>query len=179
MKAFRILGVAVVATFLVASVSLGDGKYKGIKMCGACHKLEKGGMVFQVWEKSSHAKAFTTLKSKEADEIAKKKGLKKPAAESPECLKCHVTGGGVATNVESGFKMEDGVTCEACHGASSGWVMLHSKAENKEKAVAAGLMLPSKTDAKFCETCHNSESPNFKGFKMEEYWAKIAHGLKK
>jgi len=179
MNVFRILGVAVVGTCLVASVGLGEGKYKGIKMCGACHKTDKGGMVYQVWEKSAHAKAFASLKTKEADEFAKKRGLAKPAAESPECLKCHVTGGGVATNVEPSFSKEDGVTCEACHGAASGWMMLHNKKETHDKAVAAGLVVPSKTDAKFCEKCHNSESPTFKGFKMEEMWAKIAHGLKK
>jgi cytochrome c5 len=88
-----------------------------------------------------------------------------------------VTGGGTATNVEASFKKEDGVTCEACHGAASGFKMIHNKPENLEKAKAAGLVLGDKTDAKFCEKCHNAESPTFKGFKMEEMWAKIAHGL--
>ncbi len=166
-----------VLMFVAACTGLAENKYSGVKMCGACHKAGKGGTAYAVWEKTPHAKAFEVLKSKEADEIASKKGLKKPAAESPECLKCHVTGGGVATNVEAGFKKEEGVTCEACHGAASGYKMIHSKPENKEKAVAAGLVLPSKTDAKLCEKCHNAESPTFKGFKMEEMWAKIAHGL--
>jgi hypothetical protein len=179
MKAFRILGITVVATCLVTSIVLGEGKYNGVKFCGSCHKQAKYGSVYQVWEKSAHAKAFATLKTKEADEIAKKKGLSKPAAESPECLKCHVTGGGVATNVEPSFSKEEGVTCEACHGAASGWKMLHTKKENHDKAVAAGQIVNSKTDAKPCEKCHNSESPSFKGFKLAEYWAKIAHALPK
>jgi hypothetical protein len=175
MKVFRILGIAVVGTALVASAGFGEGKYKGVKMCGACHKTDKGGMVFQVWEKSAHAKAFETLKSPAAAEFAKKKGLTKPAAESPECLKCHVTGGGAA----AGATKEEGVTCEACHGAASDWIMLHNKKENHDKAVAAGLVVAAKTDAKPCQKCHNSESPTYKGFKMEEMWGKIAHGLKK
>lgn len=176
---YRRLFTGILVSMVLTLSGLAENKYTGVKMCGACHKAEKNGAAFVAWEKSPHAKAFEVLKSKEADEIAKKKGLKKPASESPECLKCHVTGGGTATNVEAGFKKEEGVTCEACHGAASGYKMIHNKPENKEKAVTAGLMVGSKTDAKFCEKCHNAESPTFKGFKIEEAWAKIAHGLAK
>ena len=179
MKTLNAILVLVVAVFLLAGSVAAQNKYSGVKFCGPCHKQEKNGAVYTVWEKSAHAKAFETLKSKEADEIAKKKGLKTAAAESPECLKCHVTGGGVATNVDAGFKKEEGVTCEACHGAASAYKMIHSKPENLEKAKAAGLVLPSKTDAKMCETCHNDKSPTFKGFKMAEMWGKIAHQLPK
>ena len=173
----RLLTGLLICTFAFAITGLAQNKYTGAKFCGACHKQEKNGAVYIVWEKSAHAKAFETLKSKEAEEFAKKKGLTKPASESPECLKCHVTGGGAATNVEATFKKEEGVTCEACHGAASGYKMIHSKPDSKEKAKAAGLMVPSKTDAKPCEKCHNAESPTFKGFKIDEMWAKIAHGL--
>jgi hypothetical protein len=173
----RLFAALVVCTFALAISGLAQNKYVGVKLCGSCHKSEKTGAVYTVWEKSKHAKAFETLKSKEAEEVAKKKGLTKPAAESPECLKCHVTGGGAATNVEASFKKEEGVTCEACHGAASGFKMIHNKPENLEKAKAAGLMPGDKKDAKFCEKCHNAESPTFKGFKIDEMWAKIAHGL--
>jgi hypothetical protein len=169
----------VIALFLVSGAYAADNKYVGVKVCGMCHKAKDKGEVYQVWEKSKHAKAFETLKTKEADEIAAKKGLKKPAAESPECLKCHVTGGGSATNVEAGFKKEDGITCEACHGAASGYKMLHNKPENLAKAKEAGLVLPDKTDPKPCEKCHNSESPTNKAFKIAEMWPKIEHHLPK
>jgi hypothetical protein len=173
----RLFAGLLICTFALAMSGFAQNKYVGVKLCGSCHKSEKTGAVYTVWEKTKHAKAFETLKSKEAEEIAKKKGLTKPAAESPECLKCHVTGGGSATNVESTFKKEDGVTCEACHGAASGYKMIHNKPENKEKAVAAGLNLGDKKDSKFCEKCHNADSPTFKGFKIDEYWKQIAHGL--
>jgi hypothetical protein len=175
----RILVGILICMLVLALSGLAQTKYSGVKLCGACHKAKDKGEAFTIWEKSPHAKAYETLKSKEADEIAKKKGLKKPAVESPECLKCHVTGGGAATNVEAGFKKEEGVTCEACHGAASGYKMIHNKPENKEKAKAAGLVLNSKTDPKPCEKCHNSESPTAKAFKMDEMWAKIAHQLPK
>jgi len=177
MRHLRILGGVLVFALVLAFTGIAQNKFVGVKTCGMCHKMKDKGEVFQVWEKSKHAHAFEVLKSKEADELAKKKGSAKPAAESPECLKCHVTGGGTAANVDATFKKEEGVTCEACHGAASGFKMLHAKAENKEKAVAAGLMIGDK--ARVCEKCHNAESPTFKGFKMAEMWAKIEHKLPK
>jgi nitrate/TMAO reductase-like tetraheme cytochrome c subunit len=164
----RVVVVLVLVVFVAAGMAVAQNKFVGAAKCKACHSVEKmGGLSFKVWEKTPHAKAFATLKTKEADEIAKKKGLKTAAAESPECLKCHVTAADV--------KKEDGVTCEACHGAASAFLPIHNKPENKEKAIAAGLMLPKKDDAKLCEKCHNEESPTFKGFKLAEAWAKIEH----
>lgn len=164
----RVCVVLMLLAFVTAGMSGADNKYVGAAKCKSCHSVEKmGGLSYKVWEKTPHAKAFETLKTKEADEIAKKKGLKTAAAESPECLKCHVTAADV--------KKEEGVTCESCHGAASAYLSIHNKPENKEKAVAAGLMLPKKDDAKMCEKCHNAESPTFKGFKMAEAWAKIEH----
>jgi hypothetical protein len=174
MRALNVFFALILAALFLAGIASADNKYVGVKFCGMCHKMKEKGEAYAVWEKSAHAKAFMTLQSKEADEFAKKRGLKKPAAESPECLKCHVTGGGAAANVEATFKKEEGVTCEACHGAASAYRMIHSKGD-LAKSKEAGLNLPDKTDAKFCEKCHNSESPTFKGFKMGEMWAKIEH----
>jgi len=172
----RIPVLAFVLCFAVSGV-LAQNKYIGTKMCGACHKQAKTGEAYTIWAKSPHANAFKTLQSEKANEIAKAKGLKVPAAEAAECLECHVTGGGTAENVDKTFKMEEGVTCEACHGAASGYKTLHSKPENKEKAVKAGLIRGDASKEELCVTCHNEKSPTFKGFKMEEYWKKIAHQL--
>lgn len=162
-------------TFLAAISLFAQNKYVGITGC-ACHKMDKVGNQVKIWEKTDHAKAFLTLQSDKANEIAKKKGLSKPASESPECLKCHVTGYG--KDLEKTFKVEQGVQCESCHGAASAYKTLHAKPENKEKAVKAGLIL-GKDDEKLCTQCHNSESPTFKGFNYKEMLAKIVHPLKK
>lgn len=178
MKALLSL-LVVVGLMLGAAESFAQNKYAGAKFCAACHKGGKGGTAYSVWEKTPHANAYKTLLGEAAVKIGKDKGLKVAPSEAPECLKCHVTGGGSAKNVEAGFKKEEGVTCEACHGAASGYKMIHSKPENLEKAKAAGLVLGSKEDAKACEVCHNAESPTFKGFKMADMWAKIEHGKAK
>ena len=175
----RILSSILICVLIMAAVGLAENKFVGVKKCMACHKVEKlGGLAYTVWEKSAHAKAYQTLLGDEAKKVAKGKGLKTAPNESPECLKCHVTGGGAAKNVEAGFKKEEGVTCEACHAAASGYLSLHSKKTDADKAKAkeAGFVKLAKNE-KSCTNCHNSESPSFKGFKFEEMWAKIEHKL--
>ena len=172
---FRMSMLLVLVFFLSSSFGFAQNKYVGAKFCAACHKSGKGGDAYAVWEKSAHAKAFSTLLGDKAKKIAEEKGLKTAPAESPECLKCHVTGGGNAKNVETTFKKEEGVTCEACHGAASGYKLIHNKGDI-EKSKAAGLVEGDKT-GKSCLGCHNSESPTAKEFVFKDRWAMIEHKL--
>jgi hypothetical protein len=163
------------ALVILVGTSGAQNKFVGAKACAMCHKGGKGGTSYTVWEKSKHAGAYKTLLSEEAKKIAAKRGLKVAPSQAPECLKCHITGGGTAKNIEASFKKEDGVTCEACHGAASTFKIVHSKGD-KAKSKQAGLNVGEKTE-KFCSTCHNSQSPTFKGFKLDEKWKKIEHAL--
>jgi hypothetical protein len=175
MHYIRVLMSLLVVSSVFAFSGLAQNKYAGAKFCAACHKSGKGGTAFAVWEKTAHAKAFETLQGDKAKKIALEKGLKTPPHESPECLKCHVAGGGEAKNVETTFKKEEGVTCEACHGPASGYKIVHSKGDIV-KSKAAGLVEGDKT-GKACLTCHNAESPSFKEFNFKEKWAMIEHKL--
>ncbi len=167
--ATSIFAVAILALFLVMPANMNaQAKYVGAKTCGMCHKSEKQGQQLKIWSESKHAQAYKALTTAHADEISAKKGGKK-AAENPECLKCHV---GEKALVESAFK-EDGVQCETCHGAGSDYKTM-SVMKNKEEAKKKGLILHEDA-AKFCTTCHNSNSPTFKSFNYAEYWKKIAH----
>ncbi len=160
-----------------------QNKYIGVKRCGMCHKKADQGEQLKIWEGSAHSKAFQTLQTKEADKIAADKGLKTKAAESPECLRCHVTGHGEdASLFDSKFNMEDGIQCESCHGAGSNYKSSKTMKDHA-KAVAAGLT-EYKTEAdieKQCKTCHNSESPTFKEkeFDFKAMWDKIKHPVPK
>lgn len=175
MNTLRVVGTAVVLAGMVTAAGA-QNKYSGAKLCGTCHKTGKGGTAFAVWEKTAHAKAYQTLLSDEAKKIAKEKGLKSPPHENEACLKCHVTGGGSAKNVEKTFKMDEGVTCEACHGPASAYKILHSKGD-KAKSKEAGLIMGDK--ARECTVCHNAESPTYKEFDFKKEWAKIEHPTKK
>lgn len=140
----------------------------GAKTCKACHSnVKMGGESYKAWEKSPHASAFKTLGTPEADKIAKEKGFKTKAAETPECLGCHVT--------DTKFSAE-GVGCESCHGAGSEYKNKHAK--NIEEGVKAGMKLPKVDDGsaeKQCKTCHNDKSPTYKPLKFAEAWKKVAH----
>lgn len=174
MRTSRVI-MALSALLIVVGMSNAQNKFVGKKVCATCHKSGKGGTSYAVWEKSKHAGAYKTLLGDNAKKIAQKKGLKVAPSQAPECLKCHVTGGGSAKNIEASFKKEDGVTCEACHGAASGFKIVHSKGD-LAKSKKAGLNPGEKTE-KFCTTCHNAQSPTFKGFKLDEMWQKIKHEL--
>jgi hypothetical protein len=176
MKNRSIIAGVVLCFVVLVTVGIAENKFVGSKKCATCHKVEKlGGVAYTLWEKSAHAKAYQTLMGDQAKKIAKEKGLKAPAHESEACLKCHVTGGGVAKNIDASFKKEEGVGCEACHGPASAYLAPHAKkdAANKAKAKEGGLV--SEKTAKACQTCHNAESPTYKEFKFEAMWAKIEH----
>lgn len=147
-------------------------KYIGASKCGMCHKAEAKGNQFGKWMASAHSKAFETLAGEKALAIAKEKKLAKAPNESPECLKCHVTGYGKAAELfDVSYKKEEGVTCEACHGPGSDYKAMATM-KDKAAAMAAGLIMP---DEKTCTGCHNSESPTFKAFDFKTEVAKIAH----
>ncbi|MCF7822551.1 MAG: cytochrome c family protein [Candidatus Marinimicrobia bacterium] len=179
---------------LVTGSFAGDFDYIGSSKCKACHKKAADGEQYQKWEAGPHAGAYETLKSEESAKIAKGKGLKVPAYEAPECLKCHTTGFG-----EGGFEVKGadfwsavtekgeptkevkfmtslaGVGCESCHGAGSEYKSkktMEGVFSGSIDAASVGLLAP---DEKLCKTCHNAESPTYKVFVFAEKSKKIAH----
>lgn len=164
----------VFSTFIIAQ----SHKFVGASVCSPCHKTEKTGNQFSIWSNSTHAKAFLTLKSEKSKEIVTKMGLKTEAYETPECLKCHTTGYGSAAEMfDAKFKAEDGVQCENCHGAGSDYKVMKIM-KSREESIKNGLnniLVSDGSAEKLCKTCHNEESPSYKGFNFAEYWEKIKH----
>lgn len=159
-------------------LSQSGNTYVGVESCGMCHKTEKQGSQLSIWQSSAHSKAFETLKSDTANQIAKAKGFTKPASETWECLKCHVTGYNLdATMLGKKFKVEDGVQCETCHGAGSAYKDMKVM-KDKNLAIEKGLIVPDKLE-EFCISCHNEESPTFVKMDVNEAWEKIKHEIPK
>jgi len=155
-------------------ISAQDHSYVGTKTCGTCHKSEKQGSQLSIWQGSKHSQAYLTLQTEKADNIAKEKGFKSKAVETPECLKCHASGYNVDDSLKGDkFKVEDGVQCETCHGPGSDYKS-KKVMENKEESIKNGLMIYDKIED-FCIGCHNAESPTLVDFNFEESWAKIKH----
>lgn len=161
-----------------ALLSQSSNTFIGVDACGMCHKTEKQGSQLSIWQNSAHSKAFETLLSDTANQIAKAKGFNEPASKTWECLKCHVTGFNLdATMLGKKFKIEEGVQCETCHGAGSAYKDMKVM-KDKNLAIEKGLIIHDKLED-FCVSCHNDESPTFTNFNVIESWDKIKHDIPK
>lgn len=176
------ISMAFVCILLPAILSAGEAKYVGAKKCKICHNKKKETQQYTIWENSAHSKAYETLASDEAKEMAAKKGVKGNPQEAKECLECHVTGYGLDDSTfAKSYVPEDGVQCESCHGPGSEYksakIMSSSKYKSQREdqhklALEAGLIIP---DEKTCTKCHNKRSPAFKGFDYKKYYEQIKH----
>lgn len=90
----------------------------GSGKCNECHQLKELGNQQIVWQNSGHSRAFKTLLSDKAKEFTLKNNLKEPV-KNELCLKCHTTGGFIGGELQASYNIEEGVGCEACHGAGS------------------------------------------------------------
>jgi hypothetical protein len=153
-KLVFLLGLAI---FLSSAAMAQNYKYIGATKCKMCHNKPDKGEQYSKWEAGPHARAMESLKGDEKND--------------PKCLKCHSTAASVDKSLIASIKVEEGVSCESCHGPGS---IYKSAAimKNQKLALSKGLILPTE---EVCIQCHNSESPTFKGFNFDEYVAKIAH----
>ena len=153
-----------------------DGhQYVGVEKCASvCHKGATKGDQYGIWQGTKHSQAFKNLQTPDADKIAKDKGYTTPAAETPQCIKCHVLGKDIdPSELADSFDKTQGVQCETCHGPGSDYKSL-SIMKDKDKAISGGLIIHT-DGAEFCKTCHNADSPTFKSFDYDACWAQIKH----
>ena len=154
-KRLFLLMSAVVLCISLATAE--DFKYIGAAKCKMCHNKADKGEQYNKWANSPHAKAMASLKGDEA--------------KNPKCLKCHSTAAAADQALVATITVEEGVSCESCHGPGSAYKVA-TVMKDQKAAMAKGLVLP---DEKVCKKCHNEQSPNYKGFNYKEYVAKIAH----
>ena len=145
--------------------------YIGAKKCSLCHNKAAKGDQYQIWKGSAHANAFQTLGTPEAKAVADALGIADPQ-QSGKCLRCHSTAYAFGEQkVTDIISVEEGVSCETCHGPGKDYMKLEAM-KDREKAVAAGLIIP---DEQTCLKCHNDTAPNVKPFHFQELWDKIKH----
>ncbi len=147
-------------------------EFVGAKKCKICHSTDKkAGTHYKIWEEEAHSKAFEALLSDKAKESAKKHGIEDPSKDE-RCLACHTTVGSPA--------IEEGVSCESCHGAASDFLKIHEK-EGYAAAIAAGMVdfraMKPEEKAATCAKCHKEDPLNdfYKPFNYDEYYKKIDH----
>ncbi|MCK3684755.1 cytochrome c family protein [Maribellus sp. YY47] len=137
-KLLLLMGLAL----FISSVSFAQTyKYIGAAKCKMCHNKPEKGEQFNQWAASKHANAMKSLKGDEAND--------------PTCLKCHSTAGSVDKSLLAGLTVQDGVSCESCHGPGS---MYKTAAimKNKEMALSKGMTEPNEAT---CKACHLGEKP--------------------
>jgi hypothetical protein len=98
--------------------------YVGAQKCAECHEE-----IVTLWQSTRHANAYSSP-------IFQKDWVERGSASS--CLSCHTTG----FDANSGEYHEQGVSCEACHGAFQEGHPLQQ--------------MPIEPDAQLCSTCHKN-----------------------
>jgi hypothetical protein len=89
--------------------------------------------------KDKHSRAYQALTGDVGERMARILKLGAKAVDSPKCLACHAL---YATAEQRGraFEISEGVSCENCHGAASGWLGPHTVRDwPHEKSVALGM----------------------------------------
>jgi len=159
-KGIPILLAVLICAFIFTAFSQ-DITYTGAGKCKICHKSEKRGQQYPLWEARQHSKAFAALSTDKAKELSPDTA----AAENPKCLKCH--------GPVEGFK-EEGVTCEACHGAGSAYKKL-SIMKDHAQSVANGMTVFKSEDdiKKQCDSCHANAHDST--FDFATAWEKVKH----
>ncbi|KKW91988.1 multiheme c-type cytochrome [Sphingobium chungbukense] len=150
----------------VADAASSARTYVGVASCAGstCHgRMEGDGKVVRQdelmrWQEPStpggaHSRAFAVLNGARGRQIAATLGLG-DAASAPACLGCHST---PAAARGTRFLAQDGVGCEACHGAASGWIASHYAVGASHAANVAAGMTPldrPQARASVCLDCH-------------------------
>lgn len=141
------------------------------------------------WWQNDHAhrNAWRTLQSDLSKSIVERlhhgqSGEVLPAERDLRCLACHSTGVDLSTDLselltadresaaapaapfsvtQSRIRLEDGVQCEACHGAAEGWLAKHSRPEWKDLTASQKLQTAGFVSlenllerARVCSECH-------------------------
>jgi hypothetical protein len=167
---------AVVAAPPARSQGESGGRFLGVASCAGspCHgRLGGDGTVVRQdelmkWQEPStpggaHSRAWAVLSNNRSQVIARNLGIGDPSR-AAMCLGCHSD----ATVSRGAAPLEDGVTCESCHGPAGGWIASHYAgvgtnanpgAEMREKHLAnlrAGLrkLEDPVVRAGVCVDCH-------------------------
>ena len=138
LKFMFVLGFALA----ISSTSFAQPKYIGANGCKMCHNKPAKGAQYAQWQKTSHSQAYEKL-----DDAGKK---------NDECLKCHSTAGSVSKGLLASIKVNEGVSCESCHGPGSMYKSA-SVMKDKEKSLAKGMVEPTEET---CKACHLGTKPD-------------------
>ena len=113
-------------------------------------------------------RAYQVLFNDRSQRIARNLGLRQPAHEAKICLDCHTYDPPPEWRGER-FRLNDGVSCEACHGPAGPWIASHAApGATHADNVAHGLYPTNEplAEAKLCLSCHFGNKDKFVTHRM-------------
>jgi hypothetical protein len=143
------------------------GKYSGPGSCASsnCHGgVQPKGLVriaqneYSIWAaQDKHSRAYTVLSNPTSIRIGKILGLEQAPNKSDKCLVCHALNVRSDQRAQTFQSIDDGVSCESCHGPAVGWLGPHTlKNWTHEQSLNLGMYdtrdLAKRTAR--CLTCH-------------------------
>ena len=165
-----LLLVLFVSTFLLASLSSAQvrpretrqaprspqeqasevGKFSGPGSCAAsnCHGAVQPKTVariaqneYSIWAaQDKHARAYSVLSNSVSLRMAKILGLPDAPNKSDRCLNCHALNVKPELRAQTFQSIDDGVSCENCHGPAVGWLGPHTvKNWTHEQSLRVGM----------------------------------------
>ena len=154
-----------------AAPGSGVGKYNGPGGCAAsnCHGSVKPKNVagIQIWQnefsiwaaQDKHARAYSVLSNPVSVRMGKILNLDQPPNKSEKCLVCHALYVPADLRATT-FQLDDGVSCENCHGPAVGYLGPHttenwkhlSAAEKSKYGMYDTRDLTKRSEK--CATCH-------------------------
>ncbi|HKM91626.1 MAG TPA: multiheme c-type cytochrome [Candidatus Acidoferrales bacterium] len=154
------------------------GQYSGPGSCSAtsCHgsiRPREDSRILQTeystWVvKDKHSRAYLALTGQVGERMARILKLGTKAEESPKCLVCHSLSVPADKRART-FELNEGVSCENCHGPAGGWLGGHTtRGWTHEQSLKLGMYdtrnLIHRTDK--CLTCHLGTPEQFVDHEM-------------
>ncbi len=177
-----LMGAAVLAALATVPVALRaqavkQPVYVGARACARCHEGKAAGNQYSHWLTTAHSKAWASLATPEAKAMARLSGIPDEPEKAPICLGCHATAADAEKwERDAGFRLEDGVQCEKCHGPGSEY-MDEAVMRDPEAARRAGLRKFTKRD---CAVCHYVKGSHVAvhrkpALDVDKAWEVLAH----
>jgi hypothetical protein len=172
-----VLVTAALAAAAPQRAAVVSGRYVGPGGCAAssCHGSVQPKTVTRIFQneysiwiaQDKHARAFSVLSNPVSLRIGKILNIGRPD-QAARCLLCHALYVPVEQRAQI-FELDDGVSCESCHGPASGWLGPHTQRDwPHDKSVGLGMYdtrnLSQRSEK--CLTCHLGTAEKFVDHEM-------------
>ena len=178
-----VAAIGIVLTLVVGAAGQTSpvGKYNGPGGCASssCHGSIQPRQIthvaqneYSIWAgQDKHARAYQVLSNDVSLRIGRILNLKSSPEQNEKCLACHALSVSAEQRAQT-FDLNDGVSCESCHGPAAGWLGPHTVKgwENQSSEQKAKLGMIDLRDVAVrshtCLRCHLGTAEKFVDHQM-------------